>query len=645
MCGIVGSITKKDVPFARMLESIRHRGPDDGGMITKHWNDYRVILGHQRLSIIDLSHAGHQPMTNQAGSLCVSYNGEIYNFQEIRTELVHRGYTFRSKTDTEVILHAYHAWGEDCVRRFNGMFAFALWDDRAKKLILSRDHAGQKPLYYALLSDGGIIFSSEVKAILASRLIVPEVNRDCLPEYFATLRVHAPFTLFKNIFKLEPAHTLVWRSSKTEKYPYWDPFDSTSERSTLGDSDAIEELDSLLKKVVKRHMIADVPVGAFLSGGLDSSLIVKLAHEGASSRLSTFTIGFEEIDRKREGAAKNELDYARELQSSLSRSIDYHEIIIRSDVLDILNTVVWHLDEPIADPSAMSAYLLCKEARSHGITVLLSGMGGDEIFGGYHHYLLARYLALIDRSRIPSSLLFALLFRISAFIPSRIRFPGSNIVNYIRRKGAFLCEQGDNKYVGITSWHSREDLANLFPHTENNSIAITSLLEAKQRFFENCPSDDIVTKLMYVDFMTFLGDHNLLYMDKMGMASSCEIRSPYLDREVIEFAFQLPPRLKIKKAKTKYILKKVAERHIPKSIVWQRKSGFSAPIRAWNEKLFETAQNILFSDSMKNEEYFNMETVKALTTRRQSEHVDHSYLLWSFIVFGVWHDMFIKKRL
>lgn len=630
MCGIVAAITKKtDLPLERMIDSIRHRGPDDRGCFSVHSKEHTVYLGHQRLSILDLSQAGHQPMT--IGSLTITYNGELYNFPELKKELEALGHVFRTRTDTEVIVLSYRQWGENCVKKFNGMFALAIWDANEEKLFVSRDHAGQKPLYFTELpNNGGIVCASEIKALLASGLIEPRVNTSALSGYLAYLRVHAPDTMFKGIYKLEPAHSLVWRNGRYSIQEWWSPI---GRRSFAGSfKEACDELDSIFKRALARHLLSDVPIGAFLSGGLDSSLITFLARLKTSSPLSTLTTGYSIKDQQLERSKKNELTFARMLRDRLGSSINYQEIILQPDILTILPKMIWHLDEPIADPAEMNAFLICQEAHNRGITVLLSGMGCDEIFAGYNHHRVAWHTRSIA---IPRPLLSSMLTL--ARKVEKVKSPLSQYASYFTRKGQFLSLDEPERTIGLSSWLVSQEVQKLLAP----DVYMATYSRSKQRHFDEYQDHDRLTRLLYMDFKTFLAEHNLMYTDKMGMASSCEVRSPFLDRECVEFAFSLPSSFKIRGSHGKYIVKKTAERYLPSELVYQKKSGFSAPLRAWTAEIQKMSAELLSPNALAMQ-YFDTDTVSRLVSQDRSQKDD--YTVWSLITFSLWHSIFIENK-
>lgn len=638
MCGIVGAITKKrELPFDAMVDLLTHRGPDDRGVFTTTADSRTIYLGMRRLAIIDLSPAGHQPMKSASETLCITYNGELYNFQDIKSDLAHLGISFRSRSDTEVMLAAFEQWGVKALDRFNGMFALALWNASDNSLLLVRDHAGQKPLYYAPLPDGGLVWASEIKAILASDLIEPRVNQSALPGYLASLRVHEPDTMFEGIFKLPAAHSLVWRGGAITIGEWWNPSENSRQFSGTF-RDAVDQLDSLFSKSVKRHMIADVPVGAFLSGGLDSSLIVREATRSTGTPLVTFTTGFRAQDALRDTSGKNELVFARMLRDSLGNKVDYRELILEPDILDLLPRVVWHLDEPICDPAEINAYIICKHARASGITVLLSGMGGDEIFAGYNHYLMAWKLRNLDWIQwILNPVLKSVLFiGAPAFARSASLHPA---LRYLARKGKFLLMRRDERSLGLTAWQTDSEVHALL----SGQQSVPDSLASKRRHFMRPASADLLTRQLYTDFKTFLSEHNLMYTDKMSMASSCEVRSPFLDREIVEFAFSLPNSFKLNGTTGKYILKKFAERSLPSELIYQKKTGFALPIRSWKSQIQELARDLLAPEKSAMQ-YFNPGAVHTLIEKHAREYGDTSYELWSLITFALWYQIAIEKK-
>ncbi len=631
MCGIAGIITKKpDIPIQKMLDVIAHRGPDDEGAYRVTHGDYSVTLGHRRLSIIDLSAAGHQPMSRSKSQLWITYNGELYNFPELQKELESLGHTFASKTDTEVILAAYEQWGDDALKKFNGMFAFALWDNRRKRLLMARDHTGQKPLYYAKLPDGGIVFASEIKSILASGLITPRVHLPALGSYLASLRVHAPETMFEGIYKVKASHAIVWHDGESVESSYWDILNIPRFAGSF--TDAQTAFHTLFDQAIDRHLIADVPVGAFLSGGLDSSMIVARATRMGSNRvLTTFTTGFSDTDARSE-QNKNELEYARSMAAHLGVAIRYNEIILNPDVTSILPKIMWHLDEPICDPAEINSYLICEQARRNGITVLLSGNGADELFGGYNHHLLAWMLSEFDRFHIPR-------FVTSAAIGLAAAMPiNSPHIRYLRRKGKFLAGSSVDRIIGLSSWLLRDEVVKLLPS------AVEDVYASKRTYLtEGLSHFDPLGSLLYADLKTFLADHINTYTDRMGMAWSCEMRAPFLDRELIEFAFSLPSSYKIHKGTTKYLLKRVALAYLPEHIVMQRKTGFAAPIRAWQSQIQTLSHELLGNDSPALQ-YFDGTAVRAAIADHAAGDTEASYKLWSLITFSLWHKIWIEGK-
>jgi asparagine synthase (glutamine-hydrolysing) len=642
MCGIVGAITKNpNLPIKKICDTMSYRGPDDEGTFSTKSGDFFIYLGHRRLSIIDLTTAGKQPMSDMTGMTWIIYNGEIYNFKELRERLEKKGYVFKSRTDTEVIIAAYNEWGIDCLQKFNGMFAFGIWDQKKQQLFLARDLAGQKPLYWASLPGKGIIFASEIKAILKSKLVNPEVNTDALPGYLAFLRVHAPQTMFKNIYKLESGSYLLWQGGEIKQGVWWEPVQTKNHNSRLKINELENRLEYLLIESIKRHMISDVPVGAFLSGGLDSSLIVALASRFTEKPLKTFTIGFSKEDLKKEGSRKNELIFARQIRDILGSKIDYNEIILKPNILELLPKVAWHIDEPICDPAAINAYLICKAAREGGAKVLLSGMGGDEVFAGYNHYLAGWYIRYFDKFWPVSKLFLNLVKSLASLFPN---FENSTLypyIRYLKRKGKFLDQNPGFRYIGMSSWLMPEEVATIL--SPDLKFEYQKFWWSKLRHFQKFPEKDLLWRMMYTDFKTFLADHNLAYTDRMSMAVSCEVRAPLLDRELVEFMYQLPPEFKIRNFKTKYLLKKTAEKLLPKEIIYQKKSGFAVPIRAWFSELKPLMDDLLSPKMIEKDGYFNSQAVEKMIKRTIEGKQDFSYQIWALLMFKLWKENFVKE--
>lgn len=577
MCGIAGIAGGGDSEtLRRMIATLDHRGPDDGGL--EWFEGHGVGLAHRRLSILDLSAAGHQPMPNARRNRWVTYNGEVFNFLELRAELERHGHRFRSATDTEVILAAYDEWGPDCVRRFNGMFAFAIYDTDTRELFLARDHLGIKPLYYAQRGDV-FVFASEAKALFEVDGIERRPDPDAVLSTLLLLWVPEPKTGFAGIAKLEAGHYAVWRDGVLRMTQYWDvPVGEVSTERT--ENEYVEELREILERAVRRQMIADVPVGALLSGGLDSSLVVALMRKITGGEITTYTIAFSEEDKKME-AMPDDARYARLVAEHFGTS--HREIVVRPDINDLLPRMLWHLDDPIADGAAINTYLISRGAREAGTTVLLSGMGADEIFGGYRKHLAT---LLINRYHaVPSVMRCFVIEPLVEALP--VAFGGKGLLP-VRWAKKFLRSASlspIDAFVRGFSYYTAEELRELLvskfdPKRVDELYAVRRYHELDDRVRHL----SIVDRMTYLDTKLFLPGLNLAYTDKASMAASIETRPPLIDVELVEFAARLPARYKINGRVQKYLLKRAAEAYLPRKIIYRPKAAFGTPIRAWMKR-------------------------------------------------------------
>lgn len=638
MCGILGSITKRGIDIKSMAKILSHRGPDDEGFYFKKYDNYIVNLAHRRLSIIDLSLSAHQPMSNEDKTIWITYNGEIYNFYELKKELEQKSHIFQSKSDTEVIIHAYEEWGIDCLNKFNGMFAFAIWDEKKKQLFIARDRFGIKPLYYAYVNNN-FIFASEIKAILKSGLIKPEINFDVLPYYFAYLWVPGPQTMFKNIFKLLPGHYMLWKNDKVEIKEYWD---LRPQKYLEKSENAIaQELLEKMKLSVEREMVSDVPIGAFLSGGIDSSIIVSLMSQISKKRINTFTIAVE-LDKKLEDFEKD-LKFARILKNYLGDKLNYKEIFVKPDIIELLPKLIWHLEEPIADPAIITAHLISQTAKSNGITVMLSGMASDEIFAGYNRHKLAYLLFLFDKYGFNFINKFLkILVKSLPLIPYG---PSYVYLRYLKRMADYFDKKEGEKYIGISSWLSKENVKNLLMPLRKE-IKDFDIFKIHLNYFNKYKNSSILYKMLYTDIKTFLVDLNLTYTDKMSMANSIEVRVPYLDYELIDYVFKIPNQFKLYHFHSKYILKKAGGDILPKEIINRKKVPFGLPIREWFDKLQKenVFKEIFDLKKIKKDGYFNSGFVRDLIKKANKTKSDSIYNLWAILTFQLWYKIFIENR-
>lgn len=579
MCGIAGVINGGDrYRLERMADVQRHRGPDDGGIIW--FEESRTGLAHRRLSILDLSEAGHQPMCNATGRRWISFNGEIYNYRELRAELSGRGHSFRTETDTEVILAAYDEWGIGCLERFNGMFAFAIYDTERREMLLARDHLGIKPLYYAQRGDT-FAFASEAKAIFELEEFSPVVNPNAVISSLLLLWVPEPETGYQGLLKLEAGHYAIINDDVMRVGCYWDlPICDSTQLPRRSEADYVEELRELLLQAIRRQMIADVPVGAFLSGGLDSSLVVALMRQVTSGPISTYTIGFNKSDLQLE-AMPDDARYAAQVARHFST--DHREIEASIETNDLLPKLLWHLDDPVADGAAINTYLIARGAKEAGTTVLLNGMGGDEVFGGYRKQLAT---LMIERYRkLPR------LLRESAIAPLVERLPvslagrGLRLPRWAKRfvRGAELepIEAFTRGFAYFTPEGLREILDEPWRSIPFDELYPIRRYREMAARVEGLP---LIDQMTWLDTKLFMPGLNLIYSDKAAMAASVETRPPLIDKEIVEFMARVPGAMKINGRTQKYLLKRAAEAWLPKEIIYRRKAAFGTPIRAWMKR-------------------------------------------------------------
>lgn len=625
ICGIVsgaaGGVPDKELIW-RMTETLRHRGPDDAGVHV----DGQAALGMRRLSIIDL-HTGHQPMYNEDGTICVILNGEIYNYPDLTRLLRRKGHVFRTSSDTEAIVHLYEEYGEDCVQHLNGMFAFAIWDSRERSLFLARDRMGIKPLYY--YNDGKrLIFGSEVKALLASGLVERKVAAESLHHFLSLNYMPWDTTMVEGVRKLLPGHFLSYKGGEVRIAKYWDiQYDYTG---GMSEADCAEGILSLLKQSVKRRLISDVPLGFFLSGGIDSSTIVALASELGGQPIKTFSIGFEE-------KSYSELKHARMIAGRYGT--DHREFIVRSDARDLLHKLVWYSDEPSADSSIIPTYYLSKMTREH-VKVALSGDGGDEMFGGYLTYLaykaanLYRKAPLWLRGRVIGGMVDML--------------PVSDKKVSLEYKAKRFIRGMDMSTLRAHYWwngaFSEEEKGELYSPGLRERLAGSDTLGIFEKPFNRYPDLDTMSRLLYVDAKLYLADDILVKVDRASMANSLEVRVPILDHELVEFAAKIPPEMKIKGSIKKYIFKKATKGLLPHRTRHRKKKGFSIPISQWLKgELRETTLHYLSPARVRPMGYFNPAAVSGLLDDHLSGRRNNAYYIWALLVFQIWHETFIEK--
>ncbi|NNL85916.1 MAG: asparagine synthase (glutamine-hydrolyzing) [Myxococcales bacterium] len=604
--------------LARMNESITHRGPDEAG---SYHDPGRVGLAMRRLSIIDLA-GGRQPIANEDGSVRIVFNGEIYNFRQLRRELVGLGHTFRTQTDTEAILHGYEAWGDAVVERLRGMFTFAIWDQRAGRLFAARDRVGIKQLFFSE-ADGQLVFGSEIKALLTHPAVGRALSLPALNQYLAYLYVPEPATLFEGIHELRAGHTLVVSDGKLETKPYWKlRYDVVAD---LSESDAVAGLRRELEEAVRIRLVADVPLGAFLSGGIDSATMVALMARH-SDRVKTFSIGY-----SGGGDSFDERVYARELADRYAT--DHTEFEMSPDIRDLVPRLVRAFDHPCANSTAVPTWFLCEETRRH-VTVALSGLGGDEVAGGYERYrgaLLGERLAWL-----PEPLVRHLIRPLAAALPDPKS--GRQWAQRLKRFTASLSLPFDARYFEFICHLNREAREALLTDRVRDAISPDEPREIYEGYVREVADADALHRALYADLKLYLPGDLLTLMDRVSMAHSLEVRVPFLDHEVLEYAATISPTLKVRGMRLKHVLKEVARELLPESFIDRRKMGFSAPLAVWfRGELRGWVEEVLAPAELAHAGVFRPEAVRALLDRHfdRTENLDNQ--IWALIAFTVWH--------
>jgi len=630
MCGITGIVDMRgerpiDEPLLRAMNGvIGHRGPDGDGF---HFEP-GVGFGHRRLSIIDLE-GGKQPLYNEDHTVVVTYNGEIFNFMEVERELLQRGHTFRTRSDTEVIVHAWEEWGVECLKRFNGMFAFAVWDRRAKTLFIARDRLGVKPLYYAELSDGRLIFGSELKALLLHPLLQRRIDPQAVEEYFAFGYVPDPKTIYRDVKKLEPGAYICMKRGDSHVKPvrYWDvPLDG--ERALEQPAAAWEEeLRARLKEAVRKRLVSDVPLGAFLSGGIDSSAVVAMMREIGAGHILTCSIGFDE-------PRYDESSYARMVAEA--KHTDHKAEIVATSDYSLVDRLVGIYDEPYADSSAIPTYRVCELARRH-VTVALSGDGGDENLIGYRRYKLFAMEEQV-RSRVPLGLRKAIFGPLGSLYPKLDWAP-----RVLRGKTTFqaLARDAVAAYFHGVSICSNEMRAALFSHEFRRELQGYGAEEVFRQHVRGKTFNDPLKMIQYLDFKTYLPGDILTKVDRASMAHSLEVRTPFLDYELVEWVASLPSAIKLKGGEGKHILKRSLEPLLPREVLYRNKMGFAVPLDVWfrgslRDHIAETVRGRRLAESG----LFDPATLARIVADHQSGRRDHSAILWSLLMF----DGFLRQN-
>jgi asparagine synthase (glutamine-hydrolysing) len=636
MCGIFGQIGNSPADEKCGLE-LQHRGPDDGGLKYFALSDASVwvSLQHRRLSIIDLSSAGHQPMCNEDESVWIIFNGEIYNFQELRAQLVAAGHQFRSHTDTEVIVHGYEEWGSEVVSKLRGMFAFALWDHRHRRMLLATDHLGKKPLFYS--HDGRkFVFASEIKAILKAG-VPAELDPVALHDYLTYLYFPYPSTAFKHVRKMAPGSAMEILVApdgdlRQRVWKYWDAAETAGSPLQLSDDDMIDRARELMEESVKLRMVSDVPLGLFLSGGLDSSAITAFAARNSAEQVKTFTIGFE-----------NSKFYDEQAVAKLVAekfNTEHHLLQADEACAAYMTKVVQHFDEPFGNPTAILEYIITKQMRKH-VTVAISGDGGDELFGGYVRYAGA---ALARKYRhLPQFITKGLVARLSGFLNDAT--DGRHGFRRVREFAQSAWQAEEDMYIDWVGYFSESEKRELYAPAFAASVGARDSGEFLRQFFRRGAKLEPTSRLGYVDSASFLACNCLEYADRMSMANSLEVRAPFTDYRLLEFAMQVPQRMKVRGATTKWITRQAMRDILPREVLTKKKMGFNPPLPQWiNGELKPVIREFLSPAAVERRGMFRPDAVQKLLRDHQENRRDNGLKIWALLMIEVWQRMYFDKQ-
>jgi len=633
MCGILGFLTPRvaDIPDLGELRSMRdlltHRGPDDQGEFIRSVDEGGpfVYMGHRRLSIIDLA-SGHQPLSNENKTVWVIFNGEIYNFLELRSRLEALGHQFRTNSDTEVIVHAYEEYGERCFRHFNGMFAIGIWDETRKRLLLAKDRLGKKPLFYSFVK-GTFLFASELKALIAYRNFSRQINPLSFTKYLFFEYIPSPHTIFKKANKLPPASYLILEKDGIRVIEYWSPFDSGKIAEELSEGEIEAKMVELLRQSIRRRLVSDVPLGVFLSGGIDSSAITALAQREVPGKIKTFSIGFE--DR-----SFDESKFALRASRYLGTE-HYEQTMTPGDLLNLVPNLSDILDEPMADASILPTYLLSKFTRQY-VTVALGGDGGDELFAGYPTYLAHQMARQYEFFLTP-------LHPILTFLGNLLPVSDDNISFDFKVK-KFLSGIGYPESIRNFIWLGSfpfPELKRVLSSELGSQVDPVQIMEEVDCYQKGFPLEDKTTLLQYLDLKLYLQDDILVKVDRASMACSLEVRAPFLDYELVEFVMNLSSSLKLRRFTSKYLLKKVMKDFLPKEVINRKKKGFGVPIAKWVKgPLRELFGDLLSYDRIKKEGLFNSSYVSSLLQDHLANKKGNRKQLWTLLVWELWADRY-----
>jgi len=621
MCGIAGFVGSFEPTLLHeMADRLAHRGPDAEGF----YREDGVGLASRRLAVIDLQ-GGHQPMTNEDHSLWLVFNGEIYNFRELRAELLKQGHRFTTRSDTEVLLHLYEDEGEDCLHRLRGMFAFALWDRKQKKLFLARDRVGIKPLYYLVHGDT-LLFASELKALLSWEGWERTIDYEALLQYLTFLYIPAPLTIFKAVRKLEAGHRLIFQEGRVRIEPYWDL--RFPDGKLRDEREIVERCRGLLLETVRLHLESDVPVGVFLSGGMDSSSLVALTAQVSREPVRTFTLGFEE-------ASFTEFPYARRVADHCHTQ--HREDVVKPEVMTLLPKLIWHLDEPLADASLVLTYLVSTMARSE-VKVALSGIGGDELFGGYPRYLGVKLLPFYTRLPLPIRRGIA---RLVEALPEAMT--STNVPGRIKRFLRAGVLPPDRRYLAWVSFVSDDLGAALLSEPLGARLSSFDPTHRHLRYLTRPKGLDPLDRILYLDLKTYLADDLLMLADKMSMASSLELRVPFTDHRLLEFVATIPVELRMKGFRLKSLLKRVMAPFLPPEILGRPKRGFTPPLALWLQGVLKPMVEELLSDrAILRRGYFRPEGIRWLLAQHTSGRQNLFDQLFAVLVLELWHRVVLE---
>ncbi len=621
-----GEGLKQDL--ARMTSTLTHRGPDQSGVFFHEGPSAFVGLGHRRLSIIDLTENGRQPMSNEDGSIQLVFNGEIYNFAEIAKELKQKGHVFKSNSDSEVIIHLYEELGLDCVDRLDGMFAFAIFDKPKQRLFVARDRVGIKPLFYTINNDS-VFFASEIKSLLLLDEVSREIDYTSFDSYFTYGYIPGERTIFKDIRKLPPGNILIHENKNTQIKRFWSI--NYFPKNNASEDEIAEGLRDVVTRAVNRHLVSDVPLGAFLSGGVDSSIVVAAMHLAGETSVDTLSIGYE-------SAGQDELGYAAAVAQMYKTN--HTEFKIDPDMTHLLPLLLWHLDEPFFDNSIIPTYFISKLARAK-VTVALSGDGGDELFGGYDWTRRYQFAAIAGKFPKFATGMLGLL--------EKSNDPENDYKSTFSAKlGRFA---GDLTRSMEDGFKRRTTVSNRFRKSmySNNMLNLLGNHDAaaiQSDLFAAAEVDDPREAMLYVDTMSYMPDDCLFKVDRMSMAHGLEVRVPLLDREVIEYAAQIPYKYKVKGLTSKHILKKAFAPHLPDIILKQRKQGFTVPVSEWlRNGLGKMAEDIILSPELEGRRLFNTNRLSWMLDEHRSGRQDLGHRIWSVVVFEIWARLFLDKKI